>query len=62
MYLGEEGRKTVVVAYQTRKQEEILHPLLEQKVPLGLVPHVQARLLARVLRGDMEDYVPFLSR
>jgi CRISPR-associated protein Cas1 len=62
VYLGEEGRKAVVVAYQTRKQEEILHPLLEQKVPLGLVPHVQARLLARVLRGDMEDYVPFLYR
>jgi len=62
VYLGEEGRKTVVVAYQNRKQEEILHPLLEQKVPLGLVPHIQARLLARVLRGDMEDYVPFLYR
>lgn len=62
VYLGEEGRKTVVVAYQNRKQEEILHPLLEQKIPLGLVPHVQARLLARVLRGDMEDYVPFLYR
>lgn len=62
VYLGEEGRKTVVVAYQNRKQEEILHPLLEQKVPLGLVPHIQARLMARVLRGDMEDYVPFLYR
>jgi CRISPR-associated protein Cas1 len=62
LYLGEEGRKLVVVAYQTRKQEEILHPLLEQKIPMGLVPHVQARLLARVLRGDMEDYVPFLQR
>ena len=36
--------------------------MLEQKVPLGLVPHVQARLMARVLRGDMEDYVPFLQR
>jgi CRISP-associated protein Cas1 len=62
VYLGEEGRKTVVVAYQNRKHEEILHALLEQKVPLGLVPHVQARLLARVLRGDMDEYVPFLYR
>ena len=52
----------MVVAYQNRKQEEVLHPLLEQKVPLGLVPHLQARLLARVLRGDMGDYVPFLCR
>ena len=39
-----------------------MHPLLEQKVPLGLIPHVQARPLARVLRGDMEEYVPFLYR
>jgi CRISPR-associated protein Cas1 len=62
IHLGEEGRKIVVIAYQTRKQEEILHPLLDQKVPLGLVPHIQARLLGRVLRGDMEDYVPFLQR
>jgi len=62
VHLGEDGRKAVLVAYQSRKQEEVLHPLLEQKVPFGLVPHVQARLLARVLRGDMEDYVPFFQR
>ena len=62
IYLNDEGRKEVVVAYQKRKQEEIQHPVLEQKTPLGLVPHVQARLLARVLRGDMETYVPFLYR
>jgi CRISPR-associated protein Cas1 len=62
VHLGEEGRKLVVVAYQNRKHEEILHPLLEQKVPFGLIPHIQARLMARVLRGDMEDYVPFLQR
>jgi CRISPR-associated protein Cas1 len=62
VYLGEEGRKIVVVAYQTRKHEEASHPLLEQKLPLGLVPHEQARLLARVLRGDMEGYIPFLQR
>jgi CRISPR-associated protein Cas1 len=62
VYLADQGRKTVAVAYQNRKQEEILHPVLEQRIPLGLVPHVQARLLARVLRGDMEDYIPFLYR
>ena len=62
VYLENDGRKTVVVAYQNRKKEEILHPLLEQKVPLGLIPHIQARLLARVLRGDMDDYVPFIYR
>ncbi len=62
VHLNDDGRKEVVVAYQKRKQEEIRHPVLDQKIPLGLVPHVQARLLARVLRGDMEGYVPFLYR
>jgi CRISPR-associated protein Cas1 len=56
------ARKEVIVAYQKRKQEEITHPVLDQKMPLGLVPHVQARLLARVLRGDLEHYPPFLYR
>jgi CRISPR-associated protein Cas1 len=59
VHLQDDGRKTVIVAYQKRKQEELTHPLLDQKMPIGLVPHVQARLLARVLRGDMEAYVPF---
>ncbi len=54
--------KEVIVVYQKRKQEEIQHPIIERKVPIGLIPHVQARLLARVLRGDMEDYLPFLYR
>ncbi|MEO8384604.1 MAG: type I-C CRISPR-associated endonuclease Cas1c [Betaproteobacteria bacterium] len=57
-----DARKAVVIAYQERKQEEITHPLLEQKMPLGLVPLLQARLIARTLRGDMESYVPFLVR
>ena len=60
VYLNEGGRKTVVVAYQKRKQDEFTHPLLEEKVPFGLIPHVQARLLARHLRGDMEEYIPIL--
>ena len=62
IYLNDDGRKEVIVAYQKRKQEEITHPVLEQKTPVGLIPHVQARLLARVLRGDLESYVPFLAR
>lgn len=60
--LNEAGRKKVVVAYQERKQEEISHQVLEQKMPLGLVPHIQARLLARYLRGDLPGYPPFLYR
>ncbi|HOP40935.1 MAG TPA: type I-C CRISPR-associated endonuclease Cas1c [Geobacteraceae bacterium] len=59
-YLNDDGRKTVVVAYQKRKQDEFSHPLLNEKVPFGLLPHVQARLLARHLRGDLEEYTPVL--
>jgi CRISPR-associated protein Cas1 len=60
--LKDEARKAVIVAYQERKQEEVTHPLLAQQGPLGLMLQLQARLLARVLRGDGEGYLPFLSR
>ena len=60
VYLNDDGRKAVVVAYQKRKQEEFLHPILNEKIPVGLIPHVQARLLARHLRGDLEAYTPVL--
>jgi CRISPR-associated protein Cas1 len=60
--LTEEGRKAVIIAYQKRKEAEIQHRVLKQAVPLGLVPHVQARLLARHLRRDLKDYPPFLYR
>jgi CRISPR-associated protein Cas1 len=59
-YLNDDGRKTVVVAYQKRKQDEFHHPVLDEQVPFGLLPHVQARLLARHLRGDLEAYTPVL--
>jgi len=61
VYLNERGRKTVVVAYQKRKQEEVEHSLIGEKFPIGLLPHAQARLLARHLRGDMEAYCPFVG-
>ena len=57
-----DARKAVVVAYQERKQEEINHPLLAQTVPLGLVPLVQARLLARALRDEGAPYIPFVAK
>lgn len=60
--LTPEGRKAVVVAYQERKAEQLTHPATGEKLPWGLVPHVQARLLARHLRGDAECYVPLLTR
>jgi CRISPR-associated protein Cas1 len=57
-----DARKVVVVAYQERKKEALMHPLLAETLPLGLVPLVQARLLARHLRGDSTQYLPFLMR
>jgi CRISP-associated protein Cas1 len=60
--LKEEPRKAFLVAYQKRKQEEVMHPIVGSKVPLGLLCHVQARLLARHLRGDVPQYAPFILR
>lgn len=60
--LGGDARKAVVVAYQERKQEEITHPLLAQPIPLGMLALVQARLLARTIRGETDGYLPFVTR
>lgn len=57
-----EVRKAVVVAYQERKAEEVSHPLLQHPIALGLVPLLQARLLARTIRGETEGYTPYLIR
>lgn len=62
IHLSDKGRRVVLEAYQKRKEEEVTHRALEQKIPLGLTPYIQARLLARHLRGDLDDYPPFLSR
>lgn len=60
--MDDETRKTVLTEYQKRKTEEITHPFLGEKVAIGLLPHVQAMLLARYLRGDMDAYPPFIFR
>lgn len=60
--LNDDGRKKVLVAYQKRKADEIHHPIVRQKTPIGLIPHLQARLLARHLRGDLEHYPAFVAR
>lgn len=60
--LSEEGRKILLVAYQKRKAEEITHSAARRKTPIGLIPHIQARLLARHLRGDLEHYPAFVYR
>lgn len=58
--MGDETRKIVLVAYQKRKQDEIMHPFIEEKVTIGLLFHMQALLLARYLRGDLDGYPPFI--
>ncbi len=58
--LDDATRREVLSAYQNRKQETIIHPFLGEKITLGLVVHIQARLLARHLRGDLDAYPPFV--
>jgi CRISP-associated protein Cas1 len=58
--MDDETRKAVLVAYQTRKQDEITHPFLGEKVTIGILFHIQALLLARFLRGDLDGYPAFI--
>ena len=60
IYLNSEGREKFFKAWQQKKKEIITHPFLNEKVPWGLVPHIQAMLMARTVRGDLESYPPFL--
>ena len=60
VFLNESGRRTFLKKWQERKKEIITHPFLDEKVPWGLVPYLQAMLLARYLREDLESYPPFL--
>ena len=58
--LNEDGRKVFFTAWQNHKKETITHPYLKEKIEWGLVPYVQALLLARTIRGDVDEYPPFL--
>ena len=60
--MTEKGRKILLTAWQSRKQELIVHPYLNEKIPIGLIPFVQSQLLARMLRGDIDDYPVFIMR
>ena len=60
--MDDDTRKQVIVAWQERKKDEMEHPFLGERVTVGLLPHVQALLLARFLRGDLDGYPPFLWR
>lgn len=57
--LTDKGRKAVLGAWQKRKQDEITHPYLNEKIEIGLLPYIQALLMARFLRGDIDGYPPF---
>jgi len=57
--MDDETRKTVLIAWQKRKQEQLTHPFIQETVEIGLLPYIQALLLARHLRGDLEGYPPF---
>jgi CRISP-associated protein Cas1 len=60
--MDDETRKEVISAWQKRKQEEIIHPFLDEKVAIGLLPYCQALLLARFLRGDLDNYPVFSNK
>ena len=60
--MSERARKTVLAAWQKKKQEIVVHPFLGERVPIGLLPHIQALLLSRHLRGDLDAYPPFLLK
>jgi len=60
--LNEAGRRATLAAYQKRKDGPTPHRLLQESVPVGLIPHVQARLMARHLRGDLSHYLPHIVR
>lgn len=60
VFLTDNGRRDFLLKWQERKRDVITHPFLEEKIPWGLVPYVQSLLLARYLRGDLDDYPPFL--
>lgn len=60
VHMTDTARKKFLKNWQERKQEVITHPYLEEKIPWGLVPYVQALLLSRYLREDLDDYPPFL--
>ena len=60
--MDDDTRKTILTAWQRRKQENITHPFIGETCAIGVIPHIQALLLARHIRGDMETYPPFISK
>ena len=62
VYMNDVGRKKVLSEWQLRKKDFVMHPYLNEKIPIGLIPYAQAMLLARFIRGDIDGYPPFIMR
>lgn len=62
VFLNDRGRRTVLTSWQKRKMETVQHPFLQEKIPVGMIPYAQAMLFARVIRGDLDRYLPFVWR
>lgn len=60
VFINDKGRKSFLKKWQEKKREQIMHPYLKERIPWGLVPYVQAQLLSRYIRGDIDEYPPFL--
>ena len=60
--MSDNAKKKIISTWQERKKEEILHPYLQERIPIGLLPYVQCVLLARVIREDIDTYPPFLIK
>jgi CRISPR-associated protein Cas1 len=62
VYLNDDGRKKVISRWQEKKKTDMMHPFLKQKIPMGLLPYVQANLLAKYVRGDINEYPCFIMK
>lgn len=62
VWLNDDGRKKVLSRWQEKKRSLIMHPQLKQKIPMGLIPYVQSNLFAKYIRGDVEEYIPYLQK
>ncbi len=62
VYLNSAGRKKAITQWQEKKRTQIMHPYLRQKIPLGLLPFVQSNLLAKYVRGEIEEYPCYLQK
>ncbi len=62
VWLNDEGRKKVLTRWQEKKRTDVVHPYLKQKIPFGLIPYIQSNMLAKYVRGDLEEYPCYLLK